>query len=96
MHVEPGAGLGTFERPGVSRRFCATCGSPLTATFDYLPGQVYVPLGVLDRAGEFPPRRHAHAASRLTWLHIADDLPREAGSARARLNAPREVPEACG
>ena len=38
--------------PGVSRWFCPDCGSPLAAAFDYLPGQLYVPLGLIDQAAE--------------------------------------------
>ncbi|MEO1469218.1 MAG: GFA family protein [Pseudomonadota bacterium] len=72
---------------GVQRWNCPACGSPMAACFDYLPGQTYVPLGVLDQAGEVVPEVHAHAASRLTWLHIADDLPRSDATARAALAA---------
>ncbi|MEM6661550.1 MAG: GFA family protein [Pseudomonadota bacterium] len=75
--------------PGVRRRFCKTCGSALTAEFDYLPGQIYVPIGVLDNADDLAPRMHAHAEKCLPWLHISDDLPRAHGSARADLNADR-------
>ncbi|MEM1297763.1 MAG: GFA family protein [Pseudomonadota bacterium] len=72
---------------GVSRRFCRICGSPLTATFDYLPGQIYVPLGVLDNPEAFPPEMHAHAERCLPWLKIDYALPRSEGSARDDLNA---------
>ena len=73
--------------PGVTRQFCADCGSQLTARFDYLPGQVYVPLGVLDQAGDMPPRLHCHAASALAWLHLDDGLPRAQDSGRDELLA---------
>ena len=70
---------------GVDRWFCRACGSPLAARFDYLPGQVYVPIGVLDDAAAYPPTIHAHADARLPWLRIDDDLPRSHGSAREAL-----------
>ena len=54
--------------------------------YDYLPGQVYIPLGILDQADALAPRRHAHDGRRLPWLHIEDDLERFIGSARAALN----------
>lgn len=73
--------------PGVERWVCPMCGSPLAARFDYLPGHVYVPLGVLDQAADLPPKVHAHAGDRLPWLHIADDLPRPSGSARDMLGS---------
>ena len=80
---DPGPGLSVAE--GVRRWTCPRCGSPLMATFDYLPGQVYVPLGILDQAAALVPAVHGHADAALPWLHIADDLPREGGSARATL-----------
>lgn len=72
---------------GVERRFCGTCGSPLAAWFDYLPGQVYVPVGILDQADDLAPDLHSHAESRLRWLHIQDDLDQNPGSARDVLAA---------
>lgn len=71
---------------GVERQFCPDCGSPLTARFSYLPGQVYVPLGVLDQTDALAPEVHCHDGARPAWLHIEDDLPRDGGSARAVLN----------
>jgi hypothetical protein len=68
--------------PGVMREFCGDCGSPLTARFDYLPGHVYLPVGVMDDAEALAPRLHSHESSRLSWLHLTDDLPREKGSSR--------------
>ena len=73
--------------PGVIRWSCKSCGSPLAAQFDYLPGQTYVPLGVLDNAHEFSPEIHCHADNALEWLHITDELPRAAASGREILNA---------
>ena len=70
----------------VKRRFCPSCGSPLTAEFAYLPKQVYVPLGLLDQADELPPELHCHTDSALKWLHIQDDTKRFAGTARDTLS----------
>ena len=71
----------------VERRFCPDCGSPLTAAFNYLPGQVYVPLGLLDQADDLPPELHCHADNALIWLHIQDDNPRISGTARDTLKS---------
>ncbi len=70
---------------GVTRHFCPDCGSQLTARFDYLPGQVYVPIGVLDQAETLEPRLHCHAGSALSWLHLDDGLRRAEDSGRAFL-----------
>jgi hypothetical protein len=73
--------------PGVERWFCRACGSPLAARFDYLPGQTYVPLGLLDQMDALPPQAHAHHGARVPWLHVSDDAAKDVGSARDRLNA---------
>lgn len=89
---------GPFRRieatPGVLRQFCGTCGSPLTARFEYLPGHVYLPVGVMDDAEALVPRLHSHEASRLSWLHISDDLPREQASSREALSGQPPVARA--
>ncbi|MEM1432337.1 MAG: GFA family protein [Pseudomonadota bacterium] len=83
------AGLpGTARKVGGVRRWnCAACGSPLGAAFDYLPDQIYVPVGIIDQADKLSPDLHSHHASRLPWLHIRDDLPRSDGTARTALKA---------
>ncbi|MDU8928787.1 GFA family protein [Alisedimentitalea sp. MJ-SS2] len=72
---------------GVMRWFCAACGSPVAATFEYLPGQTFVPLGILDQAADLPPSLHCHAGFALPWLHTDDGLPRADATGRDALNA---------
>ena len=74
---------------GVERWFCAGCGSALAAVYDYLPDQVYVPIGIIDQADQITPSLHSHMQSALGWLHIDDDLPRSDSSGRDALNASR-------
>jgi len=85
ISFSPDEGHSAAVTPGVVRTFCAGCGSPIAGRYDYLPGQVYVPLGVLDQADELRPSLHGHEAQRLKWLHIEDDLERVAGTARSQL-----------
>ena len=73
--------------PGVARWACSECGSALAATYDYLPGQTYVPLGILDDASGYAPQMHCHAESAISWLNIADELPRHSASGRDMLTA---------
>lgn len=82
---DPPLGPGTSVNPGVERWFCETCGTQLCATYAYLPNQVYLPIGLLDQAADLPPDGHSHADCALPWLHIVDDLPRDHGSGRDRL-----------
>ena len=70
---------------GVARQICGDCGSPLSATFAYLPGQIYIPLGILDQAQDLEPMMHCHSDAQLRWLALDDDLPRHSASGRAAL-----------
>lgn len=85
VHFAPTRGPRKSFTKGVYRWFCHECGTQLAATYDYLPDQVYVPLGIIDQADTLPPQSHAHGDSALPWLHIEDDLPRDASSGRDRL-----------
>lgn len=85
MDFSPSKGPRHSVTPGVNRWFCQSCGTQLAATYDYLPDQVYLPLGLLDQADTLVPEGHGHTDSALPWLHIDDDLPRDAASARDRL-----------
>lgn len=81
----PDEGRKIAANPGVTRTFCAACGSPLTGRYYYLPGQIYIAIGILDQANDLAPQLHAHESQRLTWLHIDDELERFANSARSQL-----------
>lgn len=83
--AHPALNKGKVHTTGVERWNCTACGSPLAATFDYLPEQIYVPIGLLDQANDLPPSLHCHADSRLVWLPIRDDLPRQSGTGRDML-----------
>ncbi len=86
LTATPPLGMPAVHTVGVERWNCRACGSPLAAQFDYLPDQVYVPLGVIDQIDAMAPELHCHADAAPVWLHITDDLPRQTGSARATLN----------
>jgi len=57
------------------------------ASFDYLPNQIYVPIGIIDQVDDLAPSIHCHADAKLSWLHLDDSLPSESGSARDVLNS---------
>lgn len=78
----PNAGREVSVSAGVIRTFCGECGSSLMGRYNYLPGQIFLSLGVIDQADALVPELHSHAAERLSWLHISDDLERVATSAR--------------
>jgi hypothetical protein len=65
------------------RGFCARCGSTLDMREDVLPDCVQVTLGSLDDPGAVRPDDHVWTRSQVSWLRVADDLPRFAGSSSA-------------
>ncbi|WP_146345944.1 GFA family protein [Phaeobacter marinintestinus] len=87
VRFSPERGTPVSINPGVNRWYCQTCHSPLAATYDYLPGMIYIPLGTIDQADDLQPQLHSHDDRRLSWFHIDDHLPRQTGSARDALNA---------
>ncbi|MEA2783469.1 MAG: hypothetical protein QOK29_5013 [Rhodospirillaceae bacterium] len=62
--------------PGVTRRFCPGCGSPLTYEGARWPGEVHILVCSLDDPAIFQPSAHVQADEQLPWLHFADGLPR--------------------
>lgn len=82
---EPDIGKSISLVNGVTRTFCGACGSSLTGRYDYLPDQIYIPIGIIDQAEDLKPSLHVHEDSRLSWLHIRDDLERVSTSGRAQI-----------
>jgi hypothetical protein len=62
--------------PGVTRRFCGTCGSPLSYETDAIPDEVHVMAAHLEDDAGFAPTAHFHWDERVRWLELGDDLPR--------------------
>lgn len=58
------------------RGFCAVCGTPLTMAYDFEPEAIGIVTGSLDDPEAVPPDRHWGSESMLTWLRLADGLPR--------------------
>lgn len=62
--------------PGVTRSFCATCGTPVAYRNTDLPGEVHLYAAALDDPSAFTPEGHDFWSEKLGWLHIRDDLPK--------------------
>ena len=60
-----------------TRGFCGHCGTPLSMAYDQ-SRWMCVTLGSVDDPSALPPEIHFGVESKLPWLQIADDLPREA------------------
>jgi hypothetical protein len=65
-----------FRSSTVARRgFCPKCGTPLT--FAYAGNQhLNVTIGSLDDPNAVAPDRHIGTEAQVTWLRLADDLPK--------------------
>lgn len=57
------------------RTFCGGCGTPLTFESTRFPDETDVTICSLDDPGQVPPRDHTRAATRLSWVKLADGLP---------------------
>jgi hypothetical protein len=69
--------IGRFESsPRSSRTFCRRCGSDVTDTEAVWNDFTFMPAGALDDDPGIRPVGHIFAASKASWVDIADDLPR--------------------
>ncbi len=73
--------------PGVTRSFCARCGSPMSFEGTKWPGEVHLYVGTLSDPAAFVPTGHVHVAERVPWFEIDDTLPRHLGSGSSSGNA---------
>lgn len=86
LRFDPPLDAGRSHFEGVTRWFCQACGTQLAAAYDYLPDQLYTPVGLWEQADQLSPARHAHYDAKLCWLKLTDELPKDTGSARDALN----------
>jgi ribosomal protein S18 acetylase RimI-like enzyme len=61
------------------RTFCSACGTALTFRESVRPRSIDVTVGSLEAADDVVPQEHIWTSSRLTWLHLDDDLPHHSG-----------------
>ncbi len=60
-----------------TRGFCRDCGTPLWFAYDSSEW-ICLTLGSLDEPAAVAPEIHFGVESQVPWLHVQDDLPREA------------------
>ena len=68
--------------PGVIRRFCRKCGSPMSFEGERWPDEIHLFVPSFDDPESFRPACHVHVNEQLRWLHLSDPLPRYAKTAR--------------
>lgn len=57
------------------REHCAVCGTQLVFRSAHSPQTLDITLASLDDPAAVPPEYHIWLQSRVSWLHIKDDLP---------------------
>ena len=65
--------------PGVERLFCGRCGAPVAYRSAAEPGETHFYAAALDDPEAVTPDRHVFNGEKLSWLHLADDLPKHEG-----------------
>ena len=68
--------------PGVTRKFCAVCGSPITYENDRDTGSIDVTTASLDDPDRFPPAREVWLEHKIAWEATngtLDQFPRGSG-----------------
>jgi hypothetical protein len=70
---EPGA---YASSPGVLRRFCRSCGTPMSYEYSGKPDEIHLYAVSLDESGDVAPERHDFWNERVPWLSVTDDLPK--------------------
>ncbi len=74
--IDSGA-LGSIEsRPGVTRRFCPACGTPITYQNTATPESIDVSAGSLGDPEAVTPSDHLWCDRAPSWLKLDDGLPR--------------------
>ena len=63
---------------GVTRFFCAVCGTPMAYEATRWPGEIHFTAATLEQPEQFKPDSHYYDSEHLTWLKIEDGLPRHA------------------
>ncbi|HWL83259.1 MAG TPA: GFA family protein [Roseomonas sp.] len=58
------------------RGFCPDCGTSLTYQRQDLPDEIDITTASLDDPEQVPPQDHTWVRSQLTWVRLADGLPR--------------------
>ncbi|MCB2136187.1 MAG: GNAT family N-acetyltransferase [Rhodobacteraceae bacterium] len=80
-----GAQPATFSStPGVSRHFCAACGTPMAYESSRWPHEIHFYAATLADPASYEPTLHVNWGERVPWLHLSDDLPKRSEPRRLR------------
>ena len=71
-----GAPASYRSSPGVTRRFCGHCGTPISFESERWPEETHLFVCTFDDPESFAPQGHVYVSEQVSWLHLGDDLPR--------------------
>lgn len=74
--------------PGVTRTFCATCGTPLSFEGETFPGEIHLMVGTLDDPAAVTPTHHIWTSEALPWALPSDGLKRRVGGPGSKVSEP--------
>lgn len=60
--------------PGVIRRFCGKCGSPVSFEGETWPGEIHLHAALLKEAIDLKPEGHTYVRTKMPWVHLDDGL----------------------
>jgi hypothetical protein len=66
--------------PGVTRYFCAECGTPMAYYSDRWDHETHFYIASLDDPAAIEPQFHVFWREKLPWINIVDDLPKYPGT----------------
>lgn len=61
---------------GVTRTFCAECGTSIAYMDEGLPDDIYLTIGFMNHPERFEPQVHAYWREKLPWIQFSDRLPK--------------------
>lgn len=73
VHGEPVRFRSTSK---ATRSFCSQCGTQLTFEHAEFPDEIDVTTCSLDEPDRLPPKDHTYTNNKLSWMTLADPLPR--------------------
>jgi hypothetical protein len=62
--------------PGVVRRFCDHCGSPMSYEASRWPDEIHLFVSSFEDPSKLTPGFHVYVEEQLAWLQLDDGLPR--------------------
>lgn len=65
--------------PGVTRKFCPRCGTPLSYQAEKYPDEIHLNIGTFDNVDDLVPTAHFHTSEKVSWFETADHFPRYPG-----------------